>query len=65
MFDLEHAVFLTVLHHLMVSGSDPSCSRWNRDDNTADAQKLSLQHWQEPERQWSHTDHAYEWADIR
>jgi hypothetical protein len=30
-FDVERAIFLTVLHRLMVSGSDRFCSRWCRD----------------------------------
>jgi hypothetical protein len=30
-FDVERAVFLTVLHRLMVSGSDRFCHRWSRD----------------------------------
>lgn len=30
-FDVERAIFLTVLHRLFVSGSDRSCERWNRD----------------------------------
>jgi transposase len=30
-FDVERAVFLTVLHRLFVSGSDRSCQRWHRD----------------------------------
>jgi hypothetical protein len=30
-FDVERAIFLTVLHRLMVSGSDRFCNRWCRD----------------------------------
>ncbi|MFW6147155.1 MAG: hypothetical protein ACOC6B_02060 [Thermodesulfobacteriota bacterium] len=30
-FDVERAIFLTVLHRLMVSGSDRSCDKWRRD----------------------------------
>lgn len=30
-FDVERAIFLTVLHRLMVSGSDRFCSRWSSD----------------------------------
>lgn len=30
-FDVERAVFLTVLHRLFVSGSDRNCIRWRRD----------------------------------
>lgn len=29
-FDVERAIFLTVLHRLFVSGSDRSCDRWQR-----------------------------------
>jgi len=43
-FDIERAVFLTVLHRLMASGSDRSCSRWHRDYIIEDAQELSLHH---------------------
>jgi transposase len=30
-FDVERAIFLTVLHRLMISGSDRSCDKWRRD----------------------------------
>lgn len=30
-FDVERAIFLTVLHRLFVSGSDRSCDTWHRD----------------------------------
>jgi len=30
-FDVERAVFLTVLHRLMASGSDRFCDKWRRD----------------------------------
>lgn len=30
-FDVERAIFLTVLHRLFVSGSDRSCNKWHRD----------------------------------
>ena len=43
-FDIERAVFITVLHRLMVSGSDRSCSRWHRDYLLEGAQELSLHH---------------------
>lgn len=43
-FDVERAVFATVLHRLMVSGSDRSCSRWQRDYILDGAQELSLHH---------------------
>ncbi len=29
-FDVERAIFLTVLHRLMESGSDRACERWHR-----------------------------------
>ncbi|MGA9263491.1 MAG: IS1634 family transposase, partial [Desulfobacterales bacterium] len=43
-FDIERAVFITVLHRLMVSGSDRSCSRWQKDYILEGAQELSLHH---------------------
>ena len=43
-FDIERAVFLTVLHRLMVSGSDRSCNRWHRDYIIEDVKELSLHH---------------------
>jgi len=30
-FDVERAIFLTVLHRLFISGSDRSCNEWRRD----------------------------------
>ena len=30
-FDIERAIFLTVVHRLFVSGSDRSCEKWKRD----------------------------------
>jgi len=30
-FDVERAIFLTVLHRLFVSGSDRACDKWHRD----------------------------------
>jgi hypothetical protein len=30
-FDVERAIFLTVLHRLFASGSDRSCDQWRRD----------------------------------
>lgn len=41
-FDVERALFLTVLHRLMVSGSDRSCERWRRDYKIAGVTKLHL-----------------------
>ena len=43
-FDVERAVFLTVLHRLMTSGSDRSCSRWRRDYTIAGTEDLELHH---------------------
>ena len=43
-FDVERAVFLTVLHRLMVSGSDRSCDRWRRDYGIEGVEELSLHH---------------------
>ena len=51
-FDVERAIFLTVLHRLFVSGSDRSCDRWQRDYviDGSDALSLSLIHISEPTR---------------
>jgi len=43
-FDVERAIFLTVLHRLMVSGSDRSCERWRRDYLVEGVEGLSLHH---------------------
>ena len=43
-FDVERAVFLTVLHRLFVSGSDRSCEKWLRDYKVKDVESLSLHH---------------------
>jgi len=43
-FDVERAIFLTVLHRLMVSGSDRSCDRWRRDYIIDGIQDLELHH---------------------
>lgn len=43
-FDVERAVFLTVLHRLMVSGSDRFCSRWCRDYMIEGIDGLELHH---------------------
>jgi len=43
-FDVERAIFLTVLHRLMVSGSDRSCDRWRRDYGIEGVQGLCLHH---------------------
>ena len=43
-FDVERAVFLTVLHRLFASGSDRSCDRWHRDYVISRVDGLSLHH---------------------
>jgi transposase len=43
-FEVERAVFLTVLHRLFPSGSDRSCDRWHRDYVIHGADDLSLHH---------------------
>lgn len=43
-FDVERAIFLTVLHRLMVSGSDRFCDKWRRDYSIAGTEDLDLHH---------------------
>jgi transposase len=43
-FDVERAIFLTVLHRLFVSGSDRSCERWNLDYKINGVEAPSLHH---------------------
>ena len=43
-FDVERAIFLTVLHRLMVSGSDRFCDRWRNDYLINGVDKLDLHH---------------------
>ena len=43
-FDIERAIFLTVLHRLFVSGSDRQCERWKESQRVEEADKLSLHH---------------------
>jgi len=43
-FDVERAVFLTVLHRLFASGSDRSCDRWHGDYIVSGVDDLSLHH---------------------
>jgi transposase len=43
-FDVERAIFLTVLHRLMVSGSDRFCERWRRDHEIQGTEDLDLHH---------------------
>lgn len=43
-FDVERAVFLTVLHRLFVSGSDRYCDKWHRDYVIKGVEDLRLHH---------------------
>jgi transposase len=43
-FDVERAIFLTVLHRLMVSGSDRSCDKWRRDYVIEGIEEIELHH---------------------
>jgi transposase len=43
-FDVERAVFLTVLHRLMVCGSDRFCDKWRRDYLVRGMEGLGLHH---------------------
>ena len=43
-FDVERAIFLTVLHRLFASGSDRSCDKWHQDDQIDGVEPLSLHH---------------------
>jgi len=43
-FDVERAIFLTVLHRLFPSGSDRSCDTWRRDYVIKGVEELSLHH---------------------
>ena len=43
-FDVERAIFLTVLHRLMVSGSDRFCEKRRRDYLLEGTEKLDLHH---------------------
>jgi len=43
-FDVERAIFLSVLHRLFVSGSDRSCDKWRRDYVIESVEELSLHH---------------------
>ncbi len=43
-FDVERAIFLTVLHRLMVSGSDRFCDQWRRDYFIENTDGLELHH---------------------
>jgi transposase len=43
-FDVERALFLTVLHRLMVSGSDRFCDKWRNDYLIRGMEGISLHH---------------------
>ena len=43
-FEVERAIFLTVLHRLFVSGSDRQCDRWRNSQRIEQTENLSLQH---------------------
>ena len=43
-FAVERAVFVSVLHRLFVSGSDPSCEKWMVDYAIPGAAGLRLHH---------------------
>ena len=43
-FDVERALFLTVLHRLMVSGSDRFCDKWRRDYSVSGTKEVDLHH---------------------
>lgn len=43
-FDVERAIFLTVLHRLFTSGSDRSCEKWRRDYVIEGVEGLDLHH---------------------
>ena len=44
-FDVERVLFTTVLHRLMVSGSDRSCLRWKQDYKISNSENISLHHY--------------------
>jgi transposase len=43
-FDVERAIYLTVLHRLFVSGSDRSAEKWRRDYRIPGTEALDLHH---------------------
>ena len=43
-FPVERAIFIAVLHRIMVSGSDRACEKWMADYDIPDARELDLQH---------------------
>jgi len=43
-FDVERAVFMTVVHRLFASGSDRACDKWRRDYKISGIDDISLHH---------------------
>jgi hypothetical protein len=43
-FDIERAVFLTVMHRLFASGSDRQCEKWKADFHIEGTKELALHH---------------------
>ena len=43
-FNVEMAIFITVLHRILESGSDRSCNKWRRDYQIDGNEKLHLHH---------------------
>jgi len=43
-FDVERAIFLTVFHRLLISGSDRFCDCWRQDYKIPGSESLSLHH---------------------
>jgi transposase len=43
-YDLERAIFVTVLHRIMRSGSDRSCEKWQKDYVIKGIEEISLHH---------------------
>ena len=43
-FNVERAIFITVLHRILESGSDRSCNKWRRDYQIDGNEKLHLHH---------------------
>jgi transposase len=43
-FDVERVVFMSVLHRLMISGSDRGCNKWRRDYRIEGCPPLQLHH---------------------
>jgi hypothetical protein len=43
-FDVERAIFLTVLHRLFTSGSDRCCDKWHQDYRIDGVDALDLHH---------------------